>query len=118
MTLTAPTYALSGSGIPKPRFGRPGHLTPFRGKQRGTPNGGLRITRRTASSTSATCGSSLAATHKVCPYSNATPGNVDVKLRANGRELEAPLRRRWMTRRVARLHRHEAVGLGDAVRVV
>jgi len=27
------------------------------------------------------------AAHKVCPYSNATRGNIDVKLIANGREL-------------------------------
>jgi lipoyl-dependent peroxiredoxin len=29
------------------------------------------------------------AAHRVCPYSNATRGNVDVKLTANGRPLEA-----------------------------
>jgi lipoyl-dependent peroxiredoxin len=27
------------------------------------------------------------AAHLVCPYSNATRGNIDVKLLANGREL-------------------------------
>jgi osmotically inducible protein OsmC len=27
------------------------------------------------------------AAHKVCPYSNATRGNIDVALRANGQEL-------------------------------
>jgi lipoyl-dependent peroxiredoxin len=27
--------------------------------------------------------------HYVCPYSNATRGNIDVTLRANGREVEA-----------------------------
>ncbi len=26
----------------------------------------------------------VAAAHKVCPYSNATRGNIDVKLSANG----------------------------------
>jgi len=26
--------------------------------------------------------------HKVCPYSNATKGNIDVKLTANGRDVE------------------------------
>ena len=30
----------------------------------------------------------VAAAHKVCPYSNATRGNVDVELTANGREVE------------------------------
>jgi lipoyl-dependent peroxiredoxin len=29
----------------------------------------------------------VAAAHQVCPYSNATRGNVDVKLTANGREV-------------------------------
>jgi Ohr subfamily peroxiredoxin len=29
----------------------------------------------------------VAAAHKVCPYSNATRGNIDVKLTANGQEL-------------------------------
>ena len=29
----------------------------------------------------------VAAAHQVCPYSNATRGNVDVKLKANGREV-------------------------------
>jgi Ohr subfamily peroxiredoxin len=28
------------------------------------------------------------AAHKVCPYSNATRGNIDVELTANGRRLE------------------------------
>lgn len=28
------------------------------------------------------------AAHKVCPYSNATRGNIDVKLSANGRPVE------------------------------
>jgi osmotically inducible protein OsmC len=28
------------------------------------------------------------AAHKVCPYSNATRGNVDVQLTANGRSVE------------------------------
>jgi osmotically inducible protein OsmC len=28
------------------------------------------------------------AAHQVCPYSNATRGNIDVKLIANGRELD------------------------------
>ena len=27
--------------------------------------------------------------HKVCPYSNATRGNIDVRITANGRELAA-----------------------------
>jgi organic hydroperoxide reductase OsmC/OhrA len=27
------------------------------------------------------------AAHEVCPYSNATRGNIEVKLSANGREL-------------------------------
>jgi lipoyl-dependent peroxiredoxin len=30
----------------------------------------------------------VAAAHQVCPYSNATRGNVDVKLTANGRSVE------------------------------
>ena len=30
----------------------------------------------------------VAAAHKICPYSNATRGNVDVQLTANGRALE------------------------------
>jgi Ohr subfamily peroxiredoxin len=34
----------------------------------------------------------VAAAHKVCPYSNATRGNIDVKLTANGREVEAAAR--------------------------
>jgi organic hydroperoxide reductase OsmC/OhrA len=29
----------------------------------------------------------VAAAHLVCPYSNATRGNIEVKLTANGREL-------------------------------
>jgi Ohr subfamily peroxiredoxin len=29
----------------------------------------------------------VAAAHKVCPYSNATRGNIDVKLAANGQEV-------------------------------
>jgi lipoyl-dependent peroxiredoxin len=29
----------------------------------------------------------VAAAHKVCPYSNATRGNIEVKLIANGREV-------------------------------
>jgi lipoyl-dependent peroxiredoxin len=28
------------------------------------------------------------AAHKVCPYSNATRGNIDVALSANGRDVE------------------------------
>jgi lipoyl-dependent peroxiredoxin len=31
----------------------------------------------------------VAAAHQVCPYSNATRGNVDVKLTANGREVQS-----------------------------
>jgi lipoyl-dependent peroxiredoxin len=31
----------------------------------------------------------VAAAHEVCPYSNATRGNIDVALSANGRRLEA-----------------------------
>ena len=31
----------------------------------------------------------VAAAHKVCPYSNATRGNIDVKLTANGQPVEA-----------------------------
>jgi lipoyl-dependent peroxiredoxin len=30
----------------------------------------------------------VAAAHQVCPYSNATRGNIDVKLTANGRTVE------------------------------
>jgi organic hydroperoxide reductase OsmC/OhrA len=30
----------------------------------------------------------VAAAHKVCPYSNATRGNIDVKLTANGHAVE------------------------------
>jgi organic hydroperoxide reductase OsmC/OhrA len=29
----------------------------------------------------------VAAAHEVCPYSNATRGNVDVKLTANGQDV-------------------------------
>ncbi len=32
----------------------------------------------------------VAAAHEVCPYSNATRGNVDVKLSANGRDVAVP----------------------------
>lgn len=32
----------------------------------------------------------VAAAHEVCPYSNATRGNVDVQLTANGHEVRAP----------------------------
>jgi Ohr subfamily peroxiredoxin len=32
----------------------------------------------------------VAAAHEVCPYSNATRGNIDVELTANGREVGAP----------------------------
>jgi osmotically inducible protein OsmC len=32
----------------------------------------------------------VAAAHKVCPYSNATRGNVDVRLTANGQEVGVP----------------------------
>jgi lipoyl-dependent peroxiredoxin len=32
----------------------------------------------------------VAAAHEVCPYSNATRGNVDVTLTANGHEVLAP----------------------------
>jgi lipoyl-dependent peroxiredoxin len=32
----------------------------------------------------------VAAAHEVCPYSNATRGNVDVKLTANGQEVGVP----------------------------
>jgi organic hydroperoxide reductase OsmC/OhrA len=28
------------------------------------------------------------AAHEICPYSNATRGNIDVSLTANGREVE------------------------------
>jgi Ohr subfamily peroxiredoxin len=31
----------------------------------------------------------VAAAHEVCPYSNATRGNIDVKLTANGRAVES-----------------------------
>jgi lipoyl-dependent peroxiredoxin len=30
----------------------------------------------------------VAAAHAVCPYSNATRGNIDVKLTANGQPVE------------------------------
>jgi len=30
------------------------------------------------------------AAHKVCPYSNATRGNIEVKLTANGADIEEP----------------------------
>jgi lipoyl-dependent peroxiredoxin len=30
----------------------------------------------------------VAAAHRVCPYSNATRGNIEVKLTANGREVD------------------------------
>ncbi len=30
----------------------------------------------------------VAAAHQVCPYSNATRGNIDVKLTANGQPVE------------------------------
>ena len=29
----------------------------------------------------------VAAAHEVCPYSNATRGNIDVKLTANGQDV-------------------------------
>ena len=32
----------------------------------------------------------VAAAHEVCPYSNATRGNIDVELTANGHEVSAP----------------------------
>ncbi len=32
----------------------------------------------------------VAAAHEVCPYSNATRGNVDVKLTANGNDVVVP----------------------------
>lgn len=32
----------------------------------------------------------VAAAHEVCPYSNATRGNVDVKLTANGKDVGVP----------------------------
>ena len=31
----------------------------------------------------------VAAAHEVCPYSNATRGNIDVRLTANGRAVES-----------------------------
>jgi organic hydroperoxide reductase OsmC/OhrA len=31
----------------------------------------------------------VAAAHEVCPYSNATRGNIDVKLTANGQDVAA-----------------------------
>jgi len=33
----------------------------------------------------------VAAAHEVCPYSNATRGNIDVKLTANGQKIEVPV---------------------------
>jgi Ohr subfamily peroxiredoxin len=33
----------------------------------------------------------VAAAHKVCPYSNATRGNIDVRLTANGRDIGEPV---------------------------
>ncbi len=33
----------------------------------------------------------VAAAHEVCPYSNATRGNVEVNLKANGRSVPTPL---------------------------
>jgi lipoyl-dependent peroxiredoxin len=30
----------------------------------------------------------VAAAHKVCPYSNATRGNIEVRLTANGQDVE------------------------------
>jgi Ohr subfamily peroxiredoxin len=32
----------------------------------------------------------VAAAHEVCPYSNATRGNIDVKLTANGQAVAVP----------------------------
>ncbi|HEY5196459.1 MAG TPA: organic hydroperoxide resistance protein [Solirubrobacteraceae bacterium] len=32
----------------------------------------------------------VAAAHEVCPYSNATRGNIDVKLAANGHDVQIP----------------------------
>ena len=32
----------------------------------------------------------VAEAHEVCPYSNATRGNIDVKLTANGHEVGVP----------------------------
>jgi Ohr subfamily peroxiredoxin len=32
----------------------------------------------------------VAAAHEICPYSNATRGNIDVTLSANGHEVAAP----------------------------
>ena len=32
----------------------------------------------------------VAAAHEVCPYSNATRGNIDVKLTANGQQVGVP----------------------------
>jgi osmotically inducible protein OsmC len=32
----------------------------------------------------------VAAAHEVCPYSNATRGNIDVRLTANGQEVGVP----------------------------
>jgi osmotically inducible protein OsmC len=33
----------------------------------------------------------VAAAHKVCPYSNATRGNIDVRLTANGQDIAEPV---------------------------
>jgi organic hydroperoxide reductase OsmC/OhrA len=32
----------------------------------------------------------VAAAHEVCPYSNATRGNIDLRLTANGEDVVAP----------------------------
>ena len=32
----------------------------------------------------------VAAAHKVCPYSNATRGNIEVQLTANGQAVDRP----------------------------
>ena len=40
--------------------------------------------------------------HKVCPYSNATKGNIDVKLTANGRDGRVAARRSLRPRRLPR----------------
>ena len=59
----------------------------------------------------------VAGAHEVCPYSNATRGNIDVKLTANGQPVELVLRlpvaerpaatgnalRRWRARRARRV---------------
>ncbi len=36
----------------------------------------------------------VAAAHAVCPYSNATRGNIDVELTANGEPVSSPVARR------------------------